>query len=65
MNEIFVVYITIDKKGEKTIGNGSVSTSASLPLSVNTIKEIEKEIARQDEYKDVVLLNYFPLGQEE
>lgn len=65
MNEIFVVYLAIDKKREKRIGNCSVSTSASLPLSKNSIEEIEKGIAEQSEYKNVVLLNYFPLGQEE
>lgn len=65
MNEIFVVYITINKKGEKTIGNCSVSTSVSLPLSKNSIEEIEKGIAEQGGHKNVVLVNYFPLGHKE
>ena len=65
MNNILVVYMSIDKKREKIIGNCSVSTSASLPLSKNNIEEIEKGIAKQSEYKNVVLLNYLVLGQEE
>jgi hypothetical protein len=65
MNEILVVYIAINKKGEKTIGNCSVSTSASLPLSKNNIEAVEKGIAEQNEHKNVVLLNYLVLGQEE
>lgn len=65
MVEILVSYVYKKKHRKLSFGNSSVETSASLPLSINNIRDIEKKIAEECKFKQVAILNYFVLGQEE
>ena len=64
MKNIMVVYQCTTKRGDRGVGRCSLKTSAKLPLSIDSIKQIESDIKKDFHYKNVVLLNYFLLGDE-
>lgn len=64
MKNILVVYQCDTKQGNQGVGRCSIKTSAKLPLSIDSIKKLEADLEKQFHYKNVVLLNYFLLGDE-
>lgn len=64
MKKIMVAFLGYDK-GRKVIGNCGSETNAPLPLSMDSIREIENNIKIEMRLKRVVLLNYFQLGEDE
>ena len=64
MKNILVVYRFFKKCGDIGIGRCHHMTNAKLPLSIGSIKRIEESLEKDFHYKNVVLLNYFLLGDE-
>lgn len=64
MKNIMVVYRCADKQGNIGIRRCSTKTDAKLPLSIDSIKQIEEDLKKDFHYKNVILLNYFLLGDE-
>lgn len=64
MKNILVVYCCTTKYGDNRVGRCDYETNAKLPLSIDSIKRIEEHLEKQLHYGNVVLLNYFLLGDE-
>ena len=64
MKNILVVYQCTTKDGDNGVGRCNHMTNAKLPLSIDSIKRIENSLEKDFHYKNVVLLNYFLLGDE-
>lgn len=64
MKNLLVVYSCTTKRGDFGVCRCHQSTNAKLPLSIDSIKQIEESLKKDFHYKNVVLLNYFLLGDE-